>query len=150
MNTAVASAILAALLATPVMASDRLQVPGAASAHYMLKPYAERIRVASGVDLDVTPVGTGQAMLDLIQGRAGVAVVTVPLVEAVASARILEWSTQHRLLMVAARFNYHAVPAVDPNGRPLAFVTIGEPSPELARVIRYLDERNASRTALNP
>jgi hypothetical protein len=150
MNIAIAVATLAAALAGSGFAADRLEVQGATSAHYMLKPYAERILAASDVQFAVTPVGTATAMLDLIEGRAQAAIVTVPLMDAVASARVMAWSEHRKLLMVQPGLTYHAVATVDPNGRPLAFVTMGAPSPELARVIRYFDERMTNRTALNP
>ena len=44
------------------------------------------------MDLKVVPVGTGQAMLDLIDGKTDAAMVSVPLAEAVAAAREAAWA----------------------------------------------------------
>jgi tripartite-type tricarboxylate transporter receptor subunit TctC len=142
-------ALAALTFAGSVLAAEPLEIPGANSAYYMLKSHTDRIRAASDVDLTVAPVGTGRAMLDLIEGRAKVAVVTVPFMDAVASARVLAWSEEHRLLVVPRQIAYYDVPTPDSNGRPLAFVTMGDPSPELSRVIRYLSDRGNNRTALN-
>jgi len=51
--------------------------------------------------------------------------------------------------VVPRQIAYYDVPTPDSNGRPLAFVTMGDPSPELSRVIRYLSDRGNNRTALN-
>ena len=142
-----AALIFTALVATlsgGTHAADRLVVSGAASAHFMIAPYAERIRDASDVELVVNPVGTGQAMLDLLEGRSRVAVITVPVYDAVAAARVAAWSSEHRLLAVGKDLEYHRVRSLDGSGRPLAFVTIGAPAPGLARVIDYL---SATHTA---
>lgn len=84
-------ALCFALAATAALA-EPLEIPGAASARIALAPHAERIRAETGVDLEILPVGTGQAMLDLIDGKTDAAVVTVPLVEAVAAAREAAWA----------------------------------------------------------
>ena len=80
-----------ALSATAAIA-DPLEVAGSASARAALAPHAARIQAESGVDLKVVPVGTGQAMLDLIDGKTDAAMVSVPLAEAVAAAREAAWA----------------------------------------------------------
>jgi len=84
-------ALCFALAATAAFA-EPLEVPGAASAGAALAPHAARIRAETGVDLKVLPVGTGQAMLDLIDGKTDAALVSVPLAEAVAAAREAAWA----------------------------------------------------------
>lgn len=149
MKIAVAAAVLASAFAASALAGDRLEVQGATSAMYMLKPHADGIRATSGAELVVDPVGTAHAMLDLIDGRTQVAVVTSSFADAVASARVLAWTEQKRLLIVNQGLVYREVPNLDPNGRPLAFVTRGEPGAELARVIKFLGTRYAARMAFN-
>lgn len=73
-------------------AAEPLELQGAASARMAIEPHAARIRAETGVDLKVVPVGTGQAMLDLIDGKTDAAVVTLPLTEAVAAAREAAWA----------------------------------------------------------
>jgi hypothetical protein len=142
MKTALLAAMLAAALAGPALA-EPLELQGATSAHYMLRPYVAGLHDALEVDLTVAPVGTSQAMLDLIAGRADVAVITVPLADAIASARIAAWSESRRLLVVDdSTLRYHEIPHLDPNGRPLAFVTRGDPALPVARVIAYLASRS--------
>jgi hypothetical protein len=148
MKIALAAAALATAFSASAFAADRLEVQGATSAMYMLKPHADGIRAASGADLVVDPVGAGHAMLDLIDGRTQVALVTSSLADAVAAARVTAWNEDKRLLAVNPTLVYREVPNLDPNGRPLAFVTRGEPGPQLTRVIGYLATRYATRTAL--
>lgn len=149
MKIALAAAVLAAAFAASVHAADTLEVKGTTSAMYMLKPHADGLRATSGSELVVDPVGVGHAMLDLIDGRTQVALVTSSLADAVASARVVAWTEERRLLLVNTTLVYREIPNLDPNGRPLAFVTRGEPGPQLARVIGYLGARSAARMALN-
>ena len=128
MKIAIAAAALAAAFASCAFAADRLEVQGATSAMYMLKPHADGIRAVSGAELVVEPVGTGHAMLDVIEGRTQVALVTTSLADAVASARVIAWTEQRRMLVVPMTLVYREIPNLDPNGRPLAFVTTGQPS----------------------
>jgi hypothetical protein len=141
-----ALAALAACLAASAFAADRLELPGATSAFYILKPYAESIREASSVDLVVSPVGSSQAVLDVLDGRAQAAIVTSPLVDAVAAARVLAWGEQHRLVAVPAGLTYIQLPALDATGRMLGIVTVA-PSPQLQRVVQYLTSRPPMVTA---
>src|SRR3954462_5598629 len=110
MKIAVAAAALAAAFAASAFAADRLEVQGATSAMYMLRPHADGIRAASGAELVVDPVGAGHAMLDLIDGRTQVALVTSSLADAVASARVIAWTEERRLLLVGQTLVYREVP----------------------------------------
>jgi hypothetical protein len=138
MKTAPILALAAAAFASAAFAADRLEAEGATSAYYMLKPHAAALRESRGVDLVVAPVGTGRAMLDLIDGRTRAAVVTSPLPDAVEAARMLAWSEEGRALQVKGDLVYTTLPALDPTGRMLAVVTVGAPPPQLARAVDYL------------
>jgi len=92
---------LASPLACATAAAESLEIQGAASARMALEPHAARIRAETGVDIKVVPVGTGQAMLDLIDGKSDAAIVTVSLVDAVAAAREAAWA-EGRLLKLPA------------------------------------------------
>jgi len=137
---------LAGLLASQLACAETLQVPGSTAARVALAPHVDRIEKASGVDVVVVPQGTGSAILDLIDGRTNVAVVTVPLTEAVAAARETAWE-QGRILAVGPSISYHEVARLDEGARPLAFVTTTQPSATLGRVMDYLRSEPA-RAAL--
>jgi hypothetical protein len=141
-----AVAALAASLAVTTYAADRLEIPGATSAFYILKPYAERIREASAVDFTIAPVGNSQAVLDVMEGRADAAIVTTSLVDAVAGARILAWTDSHRLV-TGRQLTYVQLPALDPTGRPLGVVA-AKSSPELQRVVNFLMSRSSMVAAV--
>lgn len=145
MKTIAAAACLA-LFACPVLAADRIDAEGATSAYYLLRPHVGSVHDASGVDLVVAPVGTGRAVLDLIEGRAGVAVVTAPLSDAVEAARTTAYE-EGRALPATGSLVYTPLPAVDATGRMLAFVTRGAPSPELLRVVDHFRKDSSLRQA---
>jgi hypothetical protein len=138
---------IAVALATHAFAADRLEAEGATSAYYMLKTHAAMLRETVGVDLVVAPVGTGRAMLDLIEGRTRMAVVTTPLSDAVEAARNVAWLERGRVLSSEKALTYTPLPTVDPSGRMLAVVTVGAPPPQLARVILALDPDDGMRIA---
>ena len=139
MKTAAAVAAVLATLAVSAVSAEPLQIPGAASARYLLAAQHDRIQAASGVDLVVDDVGGGQAVLDVIEGRAQVAVVSESFMDAVADARITKWTDERRLLLVSPALAYYPVAASSAGARPLGFVTMSAPSPELARLIAYLN-----------
>lgn len=147
MKIAVAVAAVVAALALPAIAAEPLEVHGAQSAQDLLAGQADRIRTASDVELVVTPVGTGPAMLDVIEGRAEAAVVTESLYDAVADARITAWTEQKKLLVVSPGLMFHPIASLSSGGRTLGFVTMKAPSARLARVIDYLNSGAATRTA---
>lgn len=145
MKIAVAVAAVVAALAAPAIAAEPLEIQGAQSAHDLLVTQAERIRTGSDVDLVVAPVGTGPAVLDVIEGRAEAAVVTESLYDAVADARITKWTEQKKLLIVGPGLTFHPVAALSTGSRTLGFVTMKAPSARLARVIDYLNSEAAAR-----
>lgn len=147
MKIAVAFAALVAALAVPAIAAEPLEIQGAQSAHDLLATQADGIRTGSDVDLVVSPVGTGPAMLDVIEGRAEAAVVTESLYDAVADARITAWTEQKKLLIVSPGLMFHPIAALSSGNRTLGFVTMKAPSARLARVIDYLNSGAATHTA---
>ena len=128
-------------LGLPALCAESLPVSGSPALRYLLAPHVERIRSTSDVAIEVEPVGTSQAMLDLIDGKSAVAGVTMSLPEALAAAREAAWA-EGRMLRVPATLTFHQVGAIGQGARPVGFVTVGEPSYELQRVLGYL--RSAS------
>lgn len=141
-----AAACVAALAALPALAADRIEAEGATSAYYMLRPHVAAVQADSGVDLVVAPVGTGRAMMDLVEGRSALAIVTLPLADAVESARAAALA-EGRALPSTASLVYTPLPAVDATGRMLAFVTRGAPSAQLVRVIDHFERDTQPRHA---
>ena len=109
---AVATAVLA--LAGAAHAAEPLSVEGSSSARFALQSHVERLKASGQAALDVVPVGTGLAMLHLIDGKSDAAVITMPLVEAVAAAREAAWG-EGRLLRVPA-LAYHPIEGVEGAG----------------------------------
>ena len=74
------------LVHTPVMA-EVLEISGSTSVHKrVIEPHAGAIKAATGIELKMYPVGSGKGMLDLSEGRYGVAAISETLEEALASA----------------------------------------------------------------
>lgn len=146
MRIAALAACLATVLAAQAFAADRVEAEGATSAFYMLKPHIAALRDASGVELVVAPVGTGRAMLHLLDGRSRVAVVTAPLADAIEAGRAAAWE-EGRSLPSTPSLTYTPLPAVDESGRMLAFVTRGAPSLQLAKLIEHLGKEPSGKHA---
>jgi hypothetical protein len=141
-------ASIAAACSTAALAGDRLEAEGSTSAYYMVKTHVAEVREAVGVDVVVAPVGTGRAMLDLLEGRTRVAFVTMPLADAVEAARATAWAEQGRVLPAEKALTYTQLPALDASGRTLAAVTMGVPPAALAAMIGSLSDKSKVRTAL--
>ena len=91
-------------------------------------------------------MGTAQAMLDVLDGRASVAAVAMTLPEAVAAAREAAWS-EGRMLMVPAGITFHQVGTVERGAKPVGFVTVSAPSPQLLKVLAYSARIPAARSS---
>jgi hypothetical protein len=127
----------AVAFALPAFSADALAVSGSPALRYLLAPYAERIRDVSDVQIEVEPVGTAQAVLDVLDGKAAVAGVVMTLPEAIAAAREAAWS-EGRILRVPQALAFHQVGTVERGARPIGFVTVGAPPRELLKVLAYL------------
>jgi uncharacterized MnhB-related membrane protein len=129
------SILVAALPAAA--ARDRLQVVGSPAAVFLLAPHLEQIESRSDVAVTVAAIGSGQSMLDVLDGKAAVAAVAMPLTEAVAAAREAAWS-EGRIIAVPDTIQFHEVGRLAFDHRPVGFITLGTPSLELERVLVQL------------
>jgi hypothetical protein len=146
MKMSLAIAAICTVLSSQAFCADRLEVSAAGSASVTLSPHLERIRQGSNVHLVVNSVGTGQAMLDLIDGRANVAAVsTTTLWDAIGAARVAAWAEGKRLVNVDGALVFHPILSGDAGAHPLAFVTHGSASPQLVKVMDYLRSENGRK-----
>jgi DNA-binding transcriptional LysR family regulator len=144
MKNAFAVAAFCAAFSLPAWAADHLEVSAAGSASRTLAPHLQKIRDASNVELAVNTVGTGQAILDVIDGKSTVAIVsTTSLWDAVGAARVAAWSEGHRVVAVSPTLTMY--PIAVGGAQPLAFVTNAAPSPQLAKVIAYLTSESGRK-----
>ncbi|HEX7402892.1 MAG TPA: hypothetical protein VF287_02680, partial [Usitatibacter sp.] len=79
--------VILATLALPAEAGGKSAVYGSASAVGMLAPYLGLIDAKSEVSVSVSPLGSGQLVLDVLDGKSVAAVVAMPLPQAIAAAR---------------------------------------------------------------
>ena len=125
---------VALAFALPAAADEKLEVSGSPLTRNLVERHHEAIQASSGVEIDVSAVGCGKAMLDLIDGKVSVAAVSMSLPLAVAAAREQAYA-EGRILPLPVTLKYHDVGAV---ANELAFVTVGAPPPELQKVLMYL------------
>ena len=138
MKTTCAALALAALtFAVPALARDAREVPGSPAAVFLLSPHLEQVRAASNVEVSAATVGSGQLVLDVIDGKAQAAVVAMTLPQAVAAAREAAWQ-EGRMLVIPEALQFHEVARFERDSRPVGFVTVGPPSPQLEKVMGYL------------
>lgn len=78
-----------------------------------------------------TSADEGRAMLDVLEGKAAAASVTTNLYDAVMAARETAWADKQRMLVVPATLRIQPMA-----GKPGALVTVGDPSPEVAALLR--------------
>jgi hypothetical protein len=133
-------ALAAAAFAVPAAARDAREVQGSPAAVFLLSPHLEQVRATSQVDVTAATVGSGQLVLDVIDGKAPAAVVAMTLAQAMAAAREAAWE-EGRMLVVPEGLQFHEVARFERDARPVGFVTVGAPSPELERVMGYLRSR---------
>lgn len=138
-NFRLALTAIALAIALPAAAVDRLEVSGSPLTQNLVAHHLEAIEASTGVELDVSAVGCAKAMLDLIDGKVGVAAVSMSLPQALAAAREQAFG-EGRLLLAPPGLAFHEVGAGE---RGLAFVTVGAPSPELQKVLTYLRSEEA-------
>jgi len=71
------------------------------------------------------------------QGKAPAAVVAMTLAQAMAAAREAAWQ-EGRMLKVPEALQFHEVARFERDSRPVGFVTVGAPSPQLEKAMGYL------------
>lgn len=130
-------AAVALAFALPAAAGEILEVSGTPLTQNLIARHLETIEASSGVELEMSAVGCGKAMLDLIEGKSSVAAVSVPLPQAIAAARN-QAKAEGRSLVVPASLKFHEVARAAAGDRALAFVTVGAPGPELQKVLMFL------------
>ncbi len=136
-TTSAALALAALALALNVAAGEAREVPGSPAAVFLLSAHLEQVKATSDVAVTAATVGTGQLVLDVIDGKAQAAAVAMTLAEAVAAAREAAWQ-EGRMLVVPEALQFHEVARYERDARPVGFVTVGAPSPQLEKVMGYL------------
>jgi hypothetical protein len=132
----ICAATALALVALTAPASAR-ELQGSPAAVFLLAPHLEQVRATSDLDVTAATVGSGQLVLDVIDGKAAAAAVAMTLPEAMAAAREAAWQ-EGRMLLVPEGLQFHEVARFERDARPVGFVTVGAPSPQLEKVMGYL------------
>lgn len=129
-----AGLLLFATLAVAARADDARTVYGSASAVRMLAPYLNLIESRGGVAIVASSSGTGQIVLDVIDGKAAVAAIAMPLAHAVAAARLAAWE-EGRILTLPDSLQFHPVAALSGTQATVGFVTLGAAPAGLQKVL---------------
>jgi hypothetical protein len=126
-----ASAIPAAAL------DDAHTVLASPTALRSLAPYRTLIEAKGDVALVESSRGTGQMVLDVLDGKAPAAAIAMPLAQAVDAARVVAWE-EHRLLIVPETIQFHSLSGLSSPAVPIGFVTIGQAPTSLKDVLLAL------------
>lgn len=121
----------------PATADDAPTVYGSASAVRILAPYIHLIESRGEVAVVSSSAGTGQLVLDVLDGKAAVAAIAMPLPYAVAAARAAAWE-DGRMLVIPESLQFHPVTALSADGTTVGFVTLGAPPASLQKVLAEL------------
>lgn len=132
--------VVLATLATPAAAADQGAVYASANALQMLAPYVGLIEAKGGVAVTASSLGTGQLVLDVLDGKAVAAAIAMPLPQAVAAAREAAWA-EGRMLTIPDSIRFHPVSGLAADGAAVGFVTIGTPPAGLREVLHQLAQR---------
>lgn len=127
--------LLAALV--PCAQAQQLIVSGSAVAQRLLERHAAAIQATSGVDLQLSPAGSGRGLLDLGEGRVAVAAVALPLSAAIDSAR-RQAAAEGREFVAPASLQFHEILPARGRAQAIGFVTAGAPPAALRKVLQYL------------
>jgi hypothetical protein len=136
MKRTIAGLSLSILAAAPALAAEHVSISSSAPMSYLLAPHLDGMRAASGVDVELEAMGTGEAILDVIDGHAEAAAVAMPLAQALAAARDAARSEGSRLT-IPATLRFHAIGSID-GTHVVGFVTRGAPSPAVEKLVVYL------------
>ncbi len=129
--------VVLAALATPAAAADPGTVYGSANAVRTLAPYVHLIEAKGGVAVAASSLGSGQLVLDVLDGKAAAAAIAMPLTQAVAAAREAAWA-EGRMLRVPDSIQFHPVAGLTVDGVAVGFVTIGTSPAGLQQVLAQL------------
>jgi hypothetical protein len=129
---------VAVSLALPAAALEGGELHASANAARMLAPYAGLIEAKSGITMSVPAVGSGQLVLDVIDGKAAAAAIAMPFTQAVGAAR--EAARQEgRMLVVPDSLQFHELKGLSPpDGIPVGLVTLGPAPRGLVRLLAEL------------
>ena len=128
--------VLAAALALPA-AADTSVVYGSTSAVHTLAPYAGLIEAKGDVVLTPSALGTGQLVLDVIDGKAAAAAIAMPLPQAVAAAREAAWF-EGRMILIPDSLRFQEVAGLSSDGVPVGFVMVDAAPAGLQKVLAEL------------
>jgi hypothetical protein len=133
---AISSFAILATLAMPAAstAADPVSVYGSAQAVRMLAPYAGLIEAKGGVAITASTHGSGQLVLDVLDGKAVAAAIAMPLPLAIAAAREAAWD-EGRVLNIPISLRFYPVAGLGLDDVPAGFVTIGTPPEALRKVL---------------
>jgi hypothetical protein len=109
---------------------------------FLLAPHLAVVEATSDVAVTTATVGSGQLVLDVIDGKAPAAAVAMTLPQAMAAAREAAWQ-EGRMLVVPEGLQFHEVARYERDARPVGFVTVGAPSPQLEKAMGYLRSKSA-------
>ncbi len=129
--------VVLAALATPAAAADEGAVYASGNALRMLAPYVHLIEAKGGVAVTRSSLGTGQLVLDVLDGKAVAAAIAMPLPQAVAAAREAAWA-EGRMLRLPDSIQFHPVAGLTVDGVAVGFVTVGTPPAGLREVLAQL------------
>ena len=110
---------------------------GSLNAVRMLKPYSGLMLSRAGLSLTASTSGTGQLVLDVIDGKESVAAIAMPLAQAVAAAREAAWA-EGRTLKVPETLQFREVSSLRKGETSVGFVTVGAPSAALEQLLSDL------------
>lgn len=109
----------------------------AATAFLMLAAWAQPGMACDDAVVALDASVTGRLVLDVIDGKAQAALVSMPLEQAVAAARETAWS-EGRILGIPEFLVFHEVAGLRNGNVPVGFVTVGEPKGAVAKVLANL------------
>ncbi|MGZ5036238.1 MAG: hypothetical protein ACXWG1_12030 [Usitatibacter sp.] len=134
-----AAATLALVFAAALPASSYAggTIVASASAMRLLAPYVGMIEAKSEQSVAASPLGTGQIVLDVLDGKASAAAVTVPLPQAIAAAREAAWE-EGRMLVIPDSLQFHPVSSLSQGTQVVGFVTLGNSDPALRATLASL------------
>ncbi|HEX7607423.1 MAG TPA: hypothetical protein VF348_11975 [Usitatibacter sp.] len=129
--------VVFAALALPAWAGGKSAVYGSAGAVGMLAPYLGLIDARSEVSVSVSPLGSGQLVLDVLDGKSVAAVVAMPMPQAIAAARDTA-REQGRTLVVPDSLLFHELKELSRGDTPIGFVTLGPAPAGLRKLLAEL------------
>ncbi len=141
-------ALVAAGLSIALSAgAETLEVAGTIGVQKRIDRYLEVIEGGSGVELSISSVGGGKALLDLVEGKVAVVAISGGLDDAIAAAK-RQAAAEGKTFVLPSTLKLYKLARAAGEEHPVGFITNGDPGASMQKVLKYFRSRHGRMVML--